>query len=317
MQWQCSSVTNNYNYVNCYNSTTCACRDRQGFDNKATVDDKCSCPNGLIYYVDGLAYCSDITLFPRIETRSKKMLYALRYIFEEVASNQSLASMIALGQIDVNWLFNTSSIIRVDILGSFGGINEYLFGLFAFNPIISSKLTYYVIDSKAGLASFRADFNFAFFGSVLNASYVGSVSFDQNDKISVMDLSTLWFSRLDFVLGNPIFKSGIIAAYCTVYVDQCIPFGFIGYSNFTDCVNYQNQRPFGTFALVEDDSVVCGFFHRSLTPVNKVHCSHMEQNGGNNNPELAACSKKSFELYWNQPSFDVMKAAVKSVVPAS
>jgi len=55
-QWQCQSVTKDYNFVKCLYGK-CACRTDRGFSGSATVADPCACKGGNVYWRDNNAYC--------------------------------------------------------------------------------------------------------------------------------------------------------------------------------------------------------------------------------------------------------------------
>jgi len=293
--------------VECKNSTACVCRFNQGFDGAATVTDKCRCNvnDGKVYYENGLPYCADVIKCAKQgQLRYNKLLSTVKLIFENY-TDQSIASQIISGALNIDNIINPNSRIRVDILGSYGGVKEYLFGLFAQNQILNSVVRNYAVDTVQGIVWMRTDFLFNFFGVELNASYVGPIKFDEDNRIIIMDLSTLWFSRLDLFIQNPFAKDLIINGTCATYVTECIPYGYVGYANFNDCRNYHLTLNFGTAALTENNSTFCHYFHRNLAPYDKIHCTHMEPNGGNPNPLLAACSLKPPPFYYEQTEYDV------------
>jgi len=56
-QWQCRSVSTDYNFVKC-SDAKCFCRDDQGFSGSATVANPCFCRAGAsLFWRDNLAYC--------------------------------------------------------------------------------------------------------------------------------------------------------------------------------------------------------------------------------------------------------------------
>lgn len=304
-RWQCLSVSENFNYVDCINAT-CQCLFDQGFDNAATLDDKCRCDpeDGKVYYENGLAYCVDIKKAAKQKTRYNRLLSRTKLVFEQY-TNRTIANDIIEGRINVDHIVHPNSRIRVDILGSFGGIHEYLFALWAQNDIVRSVVRNYVVDAVQGIVWARTDFLFNFFTVQMNASYVGPIKFSDDDRMLIMDFSTLWFSNIDLVIQNPTAREQVILGTCHVYATECIPFGYTGYSSFENCIQYHQSLNFGLAALTEDNSTFCHFFHRSLTPYNKIHCTHMEPNGGNPDPLLAACSRKPVGFYYQQTQYDV------------
>lgn len=55
-QWQCGSVTQDFNFVQCLNSV-CQCKSSLGFDGSATVDDPCRCNSPKKVYWESDPYC--------------------------------------------------------------------------------------------------------------------------------------------------------------------------------------------------------------------------------------------------------------------
>jgi len=54
-QWECISVTDDYNYVSCSNGQ-CSCKADLGFSGSATAEDRCGC-DGSVYWGNGVPYC--------------------------------------------------------------------------------------------------------------------------------------------------------------------------------------------------------------------------------------------------------------------
>lgn len=298
-QWECAVVSESYNYVDCVDHA-CACNEKQGFSGAATPADKCRCDatkGGEVFWKAGKPYCLNVVDSARSYTRRDKLLNIVKLIFE-VYTQQSISLDIIEGRLSVDDIIRDDSNIRVDILGSFGGVTEYLFALWAQNSIQRSVVRDYMVDAQLGQVYAQVDFTFDFFGFTLNATYDGAIKFADDDRVVAIDFNAIWFERLDLFTQNPVAKELIIADLCNYYTVHCIPFGFTGYSNFEACQAYHATANYGAFALIEDDSTLCHYFHRQLTPYKKVHCSHMEPNGGNDDPLKAACSRKPPNFYY-------------------
>jgi len=65
-QWQCSSLTLNFNYIACINGT-CLCRESQGFSRLNITGNPCGCeaPKTVVW-TNGIALCLDIPLIAPI-----------------------------------------------------------------------------------------------------------------------------------------------------------------------------------------------------------------------------------------------------------
>src|SRR5579872_6474895 len=79
-QWQCSSVTTDYNYVTCTNGL-CQCLTVNGFIGNATTSFLCQCTSpDSVYWLNGAPYCINYTDAANCENQQAQDAYQIAVV---------------------------------------------------------------------------------------------------------------------------------------------------------------------------------------------------------------------------------------------
>lgn len=313
-QYQCSSVTLDYNYVEC-SSGTCKCRTSLGFVGNATLAGKCSCPSPLeVYWKSGVPYCTSLqngVQFQLNTTRDKilreKTTSLFNYILwpnSQALAYQILADNLVGGYFD---LFAENAKGRVDPLGSFNdkkGIVEYYVGTIWTG--VSRVLSYHIraLVASGNKVGVTADMLFAQYATptdtvpyyYYNFTQTGIITFDDNNLIKSMDMIN---RNVGLNVGHLFDESDehrqivcyiiMVQANCNSTYD---PAGY--YSSFEDCYNYQKAIPFGNWDNQRTNSTLCRLYHATLAGIDPYHhCPHAGKTGG------GKCFDYPREAYWD------------------
>jgi len=308
-QYQCSSVSIDYNFVTCVNGQ-CTCLTANGFNGTATTSDKCRCdytlawgttqpyckvcnPPRQIQYYQGNPYCVNPPECEQLETTSDTNAIRLAKV-ETVYNLLRYPTPLAViaGRISVSDLFAPAVKGRVSPVGSFDdytAVEEYFYGLGA-----SSMITSVTMKKIAILGNEVAVWVVLFFDNSAkgspsyNLTQTGFFTFDSNNLISSVDLDILnlgWALDGDSAT-NATTRDANINKICTTLtvspgfcpqVDD--PAGY--YTSFSDCVNFMHSIPYGTWAHANSNTVICRTLHTLLTAFRPaVHCPHTGKTGG-------------------------------------
>lgn len=208
--WECTSVSNDYNYVECMNGA-CVCKEALGFTGAATTASKCGCaaPN-KVYWEGGAPYCIQYN-------------HAVTYA-QEQNRNDILISKINGVYTSPVWADAIDGTVRTGLLGSLfvenGTTIDLSFRVYA--PDLSTYLFSYDLD-QTGLWSLNQD--------------------------NLLQSVALVISNLGWV-SDPFFPeiSATREGLCNIIVNvaRCTaahdPTGY--YSTVADCVNFLSPLNF-------------------------------------------------------------------------
>jgi len=313
-QYQCSGVSNDYNYVNCVNGQ-CQCLTANGFNGTATTSDPCRCDYNLawggspsqpycivcnpprsIQYYQGMPYCVNPPECQNLEQASDRnaiLTSKVEQVYLRLIYPQPI--LIITGQQSVSDLFAPTAKGRVSPVGSFDdftSIEEYFYGLGA-----ASRITQITFKKLAVTGNYVSIWVVLYFNGTAtgqpsyNLTQTGFYTFDSNNLIESVDLDILnlgWALDGD-TLTNNASRQAIINNVCATLVGApghpgtCPPAddptGF--YSSIGDCQTFMNSIPFGTWAHANANSVICRELHTILTAFRPtVHCPHTGKTGG-------------------------------------
>jgi hypothetical protein len=302
-QYQCLSVSDDYNYVQCV-SGECQCRTSNGFVGSATPEDKCRCPFGVywgsngpqckqcdpprnVVWLEGNPFCVDgeecegLTEDEQIQEIRKQKV---REIYENLVYPKPLAILadhtIALEQ------FSESVTGRVTPLGQFTdfeGVLEYFYVLAATPTAYVLSVNIRTLISTGNRVGVRADI---FFNKTdgsnrqYNLTQTGFYEFDENHRVRQFDVSIL---NLGAAVDTPEAQRPFaIQTVCnTVMVSPGVCVGYGEYTDYNDCVDFLNAIPFGSRNRANSNTTACRIIHTILAAVRpEVHCPHVGKGGG-------------------------------------
>lgn len=300
--WECTSVSNNYNYVECVDGT-CACRSALGFSGTATTGCKCACvhPNNVyweggnpycIQYDNAVAYLADRehadVLVAKVNAVYASTVWPApaQIIFDLVTGNSDQGLM--------GTLFTDTTRGRVDPVGEFVGYSgavEYFYGTIWFGQTKIVDYNMKHVMAEGNKAASRVDLfvesylapDFTTLAFVTNITQTGIWTFDENDRVESVELiihNNGWNSNPNF-LDTPENRAGLcytilVAAGCNSTFDSE---GY--YDDFNDCLAFVNTLEFGTWDMMRSNTVICRVYHAILSMVEpQMHCSHAGKTGG-------------------------------------
>lgn len=309
-QWQCTSVSTDYNYVSC-NAGQCQCLTSNGFVGSATATSKCGCPSGYtITWVNGAPYCYSIPnaiAFQQQNDRCNILKGKITSLYNGLiwpSSRNIMLSLIAGVPSTATTLFANVSIGRVDPAGefaNFAGLTEYFYGTLWLGSTRVPSVDIRLLLCNGNKVSVRLNIFFQQFTStdgtqlefVYNLTQSGFYSFDDNNLINGTDLIIHNLGKV----SNPKTPPGpdMIGGVCYLYAQAgCTPTddptGF--YSDFNDCFAFLSGTPFGTWDDLRMNTVLCRYYHVLLALADKVHCKHVGKNGG------GKCYDHTYESYY-------------------
>jgi len=313
-QYQCSSVSNDYNYVQCV-SGQCQCLSSNGFNGTATTSDPCRCdytvawggspsqpyciqctsPRFIEYY-NGMPYCVYPPECQELEQESDRdtiLANQVTQVYQRLIYPTPLLIMSGLESVFDLFANNTRG--RVSPVGSFEdftSIQEYFYGLGA-----SSRITQVTIQKMTVTGNLVDIWVIIFFNNTgtgspsYNLTQTGFYTFNDENLITSVDLDILnlgWALDGD-TLTNNASRQAIINRVCDTIVGvpgqpgTCTsgddPSGH--YTSLDDCLTFMNSIPFGTWAHANSNSVICRELHTILTVFRPtVHCPHAGKTGG-------------------------------------
>ena len=294
-QWQCESVSTDYNYVSCV-SGQCQCNFNRGFAGNATSQYPCQCPTQYsVYWQGGLAYCinyQDAVAWKNTQAQDNLQLSIVEEVYQSLiwpTPIYIIEALIAGVPTPVSNLFAVDSIGRVDPAGVFAtqdGLVEYFYGAVWTGGDRVSNITFRKLTVTNSVVSLTVDLTFAqYYGNTLlyyyNLTQSGTFSFNSQNTIQSVDLIIHNLGAAPHLYVNPTTQCDIIlySAKCNSTYD---PLGY--YTNFTDCVNYfTNIYEVGTWDnfYFDGNNTICRLYHSILAIARpEVHCPHAGKTGG-------------------------------------
>lgn len=285
-QWQCTSVSDDYNYVACVDGQ-CTCLTSNGFVGSANETDHCRCVSPRsVSWSGSTPYCISYPLCASAqvaEDRVTKLKAKVALVYDNLV--YPTASAILSGQVSVTDLFAANTKGRIDPVGTFDNyatLTEYYYGLAA---TVAKRVTSVDIIDLFGAGNevfVRVNIFFEYWDGVTppqNLTQSGRLLFDDDDLISSVDLIIHNLGKASPPPDVPTTEviCGILQQTCPPEMD---PTGY--YANFTDCFDFwTTQIPAGSFGEAASNSVACRIIHALLTPFNpEVHCPHAGKTGG-------------------------------------
>lgn len=298
-QWECSSVTDDYNYVGC-SGGQCVCRKDLGFVGSATTSDKCRCIAGnTVYWKSSLPYClnyQDAVDSKRAEDKVDIMMTKVEQLYNNfvyptpaIIINQLIGGTNEL----MKDVFALDAHGRVDPVGTytdFDGIVEYFFATIyqEFSHVIDVFKLALTADAATNMVSARyvITFNTTIYGTgqyfQWNIIQSGHYYFNDALKIKGTELILHFLGKASDQGTPPGFQTNYQACY--IYFasgcnQQNDPNGY--YVDMTDCLNHMSTLKHGTWSDVPSNTVVCRIYHGMIAPVRpNIHCAHMGKTGG-------------------------------------
>ena len=159
-QYQCSGVTNDYNFVACDNGF-CRCRSELGFVGAATNVSKCGCLPPYQIFWQKYPYCiklTDAVAYHAENSRNNILLQKVSMIYQSQIwpTPQYIMGQLIAGQADtgiLSTIFAPSAHGRVDPIGEFkdydGVVNKNL--VYFYNFIASRLLLLFFFEKLVGI----------------------------------------------------------------------------------------------------------------------------------------------------------------------
>lgn len=287
-QWQCTSVSTDYNYVTC-SGGQCRCKASQGFVGNATSQNRCTClqPNSVTWS-GGEPYCLNIataTLLQVEDARSEILKAKTRKVYTNLIF--PTAGQIIQGLISVDDLFADNAKGRIDPVGTFNSrtlLKEYyyVFGSIPLNPVTA---VYFKDEVAEGDEVFiRVDIFFESSipgGRSFNITQSGRYKYGPDNRI--VSVEAIIHNMGKAADPNPAFIPFIIDDMCNTYRTHCNlandPLGY--YTSKEDCVQFISSLPYNSYDRSSSNSGVCRSVHNTIVPFDpEVHCSHVGRTGG-------------------------------------
>jgi len=301
-RWQCSEVTENYNFVDCLNSI-CSCLTSKGFSGNATVYNKCFCEapkqvywkSGVprcIELDDGVSFSLDETRDAILEEKVRTLYGSIIYPNPIVIAEQVKARDYSTGFFS---LFHPNVKARVDPLGEYSSprtIGEYFIGSTwtGYTRIFSHAIERLVV--KGNEVAVHVILHFGSYASpgasvqphyLFNFTQSGFITFSDDNLIISMNMVNRNVAKN---MGN-VFPdkpaNRAVPCYYAVTVSGCNstydPHGY--YTSFEDCVQFMNSLEFGTFDDYRANTTLCRLYHAQMSQLDpEIHCSHAGKTGG-------------------------------------
>jgi len=308
-QHECTSVSQNYNYVTCLNGE-CVCRDDLGFSGAATTASKCRCltPNN-VYWSETDPYCisyKDAVLYRASSARDKALLSSVDTLYRSLVwpTPQAIMGALIYGvPTPVDYLFSVNSKGRVDPLGTFAtreGLVEYFYGAVwtgaaRIRQVVFDKLvvTNNTVAVSVDILFDDYDITQANVVYTYNLTQSGTFTFDSNNQIKSVDV-------IIHNLGAAPHVDLDASSQCYIILTQAgcnsthDPLGY--YTDFADCVHhFTNVYPTGTWdnAYFNGNTSICRLYHSILSIARPhMHCSHAGKTGG------GKCQSHEYSSYY-------------------
>lgn len=315
-QYQCNSVSTNYNYVTCDNGV-CRCLLELGFSGNATSSNKCNCAYGYSVIWDTYPYCIkliDAVLYKNNKAQEQRQMDAVSLIYNSLVWPRPTIIMPAFlngTETPESLLFDINCKSRVDPAGEFYGRGlqvEYFYAKVYRPEQIVVQTVFKQLYSSGNRAYTKVDFLFQAIApdatiSYTNVTETSSFTFDPNTGLIVSAYITILNlgAALDKVLPEtPGTRFGLcyvilVLAGCNSTHD---PLGY--YSDMNDCLAYHDSAnggirwgSFDNFYLDGNNSK-CHFDHGDLARGRPfVHCVHAGKTGG------GVCTDKPYKTFYD------------------
>lgn len=296
--WQCQSVTENYNYVQCLDGL-CECKWNNGFIGLATSDSKCHCPEPRdVHWNSGSPYC--LSFQEAVDDQLDKMreqVLADKIVEIYQSTIWPTPTLIIAGLIQgdnslMENIFSPTASGRVDPVGSyndFEGIVEYFYGTIWTPSAQVHSIDIRKLAVQGNKASVRVNLFLNYydqFGVLTgsgNITQTGIYTFNDNDLVEKTELIIHNLGKA----SNPTTPPGLqtIGTACYLIMQQAgcgqneDPDGY--YSDFNDCIAYMSGIEHGDWDRVPSNTVLCRYYHALLAIARPtVHCSHSGKTGG-------------------------------------
>lgn len=318
-QYQCQSISQDYNYILCDNGV-CRCRTELGFSNNAAGI--CSCINASVYWggSPSLPYCIschsprsvqydeqgipvcvslvECDSLTKNSDREQILKNALIGVYESLVHGVAI-QILATGVLPSVFSPNVKGrVVGYVAFNDTESVFEGLYGLSAAAHIVSVNIRNIVADispDNTGLVAIYVDVltNVTDANLLLNLTAMGFWKFDTENQIIGFDFTELRLGQAEDPLAQAAASAlkdqicQIHGAFCTGANQQ--------YANFTVCRNFMDTIPFGTFDHADSVSVVCKIVHMLLVPFRPtIHCPHIGPTGGN------ACINSPYTQFYTQ-----------------
>src|SRR5579863_802896 len=296
-QYQCSSVTTNYNYVQCLNGQ-CQCLASTGFVGNATTQNQCRCDSPFnVYWLSATPYCiqyPDAVAYELEQAQDAYQLSVIEAVYQSLVwpTPAIIMNDLITGQVSpVASFVDLNAIGRVDPLGQFStqdGIVEYFYGTVWTGSSRISKINFKKLISQDNIVCLNVVLSFDIYDQAqqnilfsYNLTQSGSFTFNSGTGlIESMDLiihnlgansdsttpdTPATIEQLCFII--------LSVANCNSVFD---PDGY--YTDMTDCMNYfTDVYEWGTWDDIyfNGNSSICRYFH-SLLAIGRpqIHCPH-------------------------------------------
>lgn len=308
-QWQCSSVTTDYNYVACTNGF-CVCRADLGIDGTATVSNPCTCNSPKsITWQNNNPYCVSLTNAVA-EDAAVQRCTVLKQKVQQVYFNfrQDIAQYLAFNPLAAANLFSNTSAGKITPLGRFdnsdgngvfnGAFTRYFYALLASTN--ETNLNFVELRCDGNTVSSRVDvtvhsasgiprpiYNYTQQGFFYFKTYFDA----SGNPFDLIEGAALGILQLSQIQDGPSFLypiyinkvCGLLNGDPTKNQTQGYCFGANQqYDNYTDCVNFLTSKSFGSWGNAASDTFVCRQLHTIIAAVDPAHhCPHAGKQGGN------------------------------------
>lgn len=257
-RYQCSSVTQHYDYVNCSDGQ-CVCLTDSGFAGNATTSGPCSCPSpATVYWLDS-PYCIDIPTTTNAAARCNLLTQKVQTFYEYLL--QPYSTLVLNGSLSIDNIISTSLQAEIDPLGFFNysTIKGPYFGV-ADSPVSiatsvqfidlfcsENKVFVNVIYDTVSLFTSPPTF-------LYNVTELGRFTFDDNNLVTKLHVVIPNLGRADASIGALDDPAAVIAGACEILVGNYVvtngtcpysPSNPNNYVNVTDCINFLSALPFG------------------------------------------------------------------------
>lgn len=300
-QWQCLSVTEDYNYVQCVDNV-CQCRSNLGFEGTATANDPCRCSSPKSVHWDSSdPYCLSFEDCTETEQNSKRTEILKQKVIE-IYENFKFPTplLIQSGNKSVDHLFSPNVKARVVPLGVLSRqiLLDYLYVLATTPTTRSIDYAFREIVATGDSVFVTADVLFEDFSvtpsRLYNISEMARYLFDETDRVISLELYLREFGKVsDPPLSD---RNRIIEETCTfvplICPQQLDPTGY--YENYSDCLNFMtNEIPFGTFDKAGSDTFLCRMLYSLMALYHpEIHCPSVGKTGG------TQCVDVTYESYY-------------------
>lgn len=287
--WECSSVSLNYNYVKCLDNV-CSCRKDLGFKGNATSVYPCSCPfPKRVYWKDNLPWCIDYqdAVFIELENYREAVLKAKIYSLY----TQIIASFEDPTSDDLGGLRDYFAPEVIGFFAPFGvfSTREQLldyYGALVGDLIHPNRmyLKHYLAEKNHVVAFIDLEFE----KGPLDgkgpeyANITQHVVYEFNIENQIIGVHSMLLAS-GKALDLDESKERILQSTCSRLISQCNqthdPDGY--FTTIDECVDFLYELKFGTYDYPQSNSVICRHLYSLLVSRNpKSYCRNAGRTGG-------------------------------------